>query len=210
MPRSNAVPAGAAPAARRCSRRASVGLAPAISPGRRPPGARSRTLPVPRGRTASGRRGGRARSGSAPAVPRPGPRLAFPVPGPRAPGHGRGLRPPGPRGLQGRDLALRGTHQMGTRVQPDPGTLPAEKCADGRRRLLREIGIDVSRNVVKSRIVRVPAGVVTTTAHSLGVLATVPSTVLGLVVILGKYLVSEGALVRPPATGSAARVRSDL
>lgn len=50
---------------------------------------------------------------------------------------------------------------MSTRVQSRPGALQAEKCADGRRQLLREIRVDVSRNVDKSRIVRVPAGFVT-------------------------------------------------
>ena len=50
---------------------------------------------------------------------------------------------------------------MSTRVQSRPGALQAEKRTDGRRRLLREIRVDVSRNVDKSRIVRVPAGFVT-------------------------------------------------
>lgn len=50
---------------------------------------------------------------------------------------------------------------MGTRVQSRPGALQVEKCADGRRRLLREIRVNVSRNVNKSRIVAVPACFVT-------------------------------------------------
>ena len=50
---------------------------------------------------------------------------------------------------------------MGTRVQSRPGALQAEKSADGRRRLLREIRVDVSRNVDGSRIVVVPACFVT-------------------------------------------------
>ena len=50
---------------------------------------------------------------------------------------------------------------MGTRVQTRPGALQAEKCADGRRRLLRDIRVDVSRNVDKSEIVTVPTCFVT-------------------------------------------------
>lgn len=50
---------------------------------------------------------------------------------------------------------------MGTRVQPRPGALQVEKRADGRRRLLREIRVDVSSNLDKSDIVTVPAGFVT-------------------------------------------------
>ena len=53
------------------------------------------------------------------------------------------------------------TDQMGTRVQSRPGALQAEKCADGRRRLLREIRVDVSRKVNKSEIITVPTDFVT-------------------------------------------------
>ena len=53
------------------------------------------------------------------------------------------------------------TDQMGTRVQARPGALQAEKCADGRRRLLREIRVDVSKKVNKSEIITVPTDFVT-------------------------------------------------
>ena len=50
---------------------------------------------------------------------------------------------------------------MGTRVQTQPGALQVEKRADGRRRLLRAIGVNVHRNVGDEDIVPVPAGFVT-------------------------------------------------
>ena len=50
---------------------------------------------------------------------------------------------------------------MSSRVQPRPGALQVEKRTDGRRRLLREIRVDVSTNVDRSRIVCVPPDFVT-------------------------------------------------